>query len=371
MSAVLDISEFVTTIGATGAADAVSAPCACDDSVVGGAARGRARERPGAGALKALRGLTATTEECAEDVARAPGTACASRRVVQAVVAFADAVVATGEGEGASTAAIAPAAAPPTLPRSDDPASRAVRAAAEALECDSESCVITHPAFLRFVGEERLVDTATIERELATRFKAQGPRASTKLLNNYNIDETLRRWARLFPDFYPCPFAMMDFDRTQEPFAALDIVDVLEGRAPLDLGPGFGVVRRPARCFGCVVNTDTSTGPGKHWVAVFVDCRSAPWSVEYFNSAGNPPPRAMVGWMERTRARLIEHRRGGEVASVAVTDVDHQESQTECGLYALFYIRRRLEGTPYTFFVEQRVPDDAMTAFRAFVFRAV
>ena len=53
-----------------------------------------------------------------------------------------------------------------------------------------------------------------------------------------------------------------------------------------------------------------------------------------------------------------------------MTDMDHQESRTECGLYALFYIRRRLEGTPLSFFEERPVPDEAMTAFRQHVFRA-
>ena len=100
--------------------------------------------------------------------------------------------------------------------------------------------------------------------------------------------------------------------------------------------------------------------------------------MEYFNSAGRPPPKPMIKWMERTAARLAEYRtskagpltpEGVAVTTVAVTDVDHQESQTECGLYALFYIRRRLEGAPYKLFFEQLVPDAAMTAFRKHVFR--
>src|SRR5208282_3841045 len=107
-----------------------------------------------------------------------------------------------------------------------------------------------------------------------------------------------------FPEFYPCPFAMMDFDSTREAFATVDLADVLRGAEPADLGPGVGAVRRPASCFGCVVNTDNSTSPGKHWVAVFVDCRAPPgepWTVEYFNSVGRPPPKPMAKWMERSR----------------------------------------------------------------------
>ena len=87
----------------------------------------------------------------------------------------------------------------------------------------------------------------------------------------------------------------------------------------------------------------------------------------------------MVAWMERARAVLINYRASlagadatpanTEVRSVAVTSMDHQESQTECGLYALYYIRRRLEGEPYSFFETELVPDSAMAAFRMHVFR--
>jgi hypothetical protein len=222
------------------------------------------------------------------------------------------------------------------------------------------------------VVERGLVPPRALDLELETRFKAPGPRAGKALLSNYNLDETLRRWARVFPGFYPCPFAMMDFDSNGDAFGRLDLLAILEGRVHAELGPGVGRVRRPTTCFGCVVNTDTSRGPGRHWVAVFVDCRpeSKPWTVEYFDSVGHPPPRPMTSWMERTRARLADHRTAPAVETVPVTDIDHQESRTECGLYALFYIRRRLEGAPLQAFARQRIPDAAMTAFRRHVFRA-
>jgi hypothetical protein len=329
-------------------------------------------------ALAALEGLTTSTEECAEDVERAPGAPCASRRVTRAVFAFASAVEAPAPAPAAPGSAALPTAPAATLPAAATPEAEAVRAAAAALGCASESCVLTSPVFRQFVVEKQILPPAALELELATRFKAKGPRNSLALLSNFNIDETLQRWARIFPEFFPCPFAMIDFDRSGEPFATIDLSEVLAGREPLDLGPGFGVVRRPASCFGCVVNTDSSSGPGKHWVAVFVDCRpppGAPWTVEYFNSAGRPPGKPVCAWMERSRARLADYRArlpgaaGGEVVSVPVTDMDHQESQTECGLYAMFYIRRRLEGTPFSFFFRQRIPDKAMTAFRQHVFR--
>jgi hypothetical protein len=259
----------------------------------------------------------------------------------------------------------------PTAPTAE---AQAVREAASILHCDSESCVLSHPDFIRFVDTTLGVPPEKIAAEKERKFKTAGPRNSTELLNNFHIDETLQRWSRVFPEFFAYPFAMMDFDQTGEPFARLDIVDILEGRVQQEMGPGYKPVRRKNQCAGCVLNTDTSAGPGKHWVAVFVDARSPDWTVEYFNSAGRPPPKPMVKWMERARARLQEHRSkrgGGRVETVAVTSVAHQDSQTECGVFALFYIRRRLEGISYTFFQDPKkvVPDDAMTQFRQFIFR--
>lgn len=312
--------------------------------------------------LKALQGITTTTGECAEDIDHEPGTPCASRKMARAVVEFA----AVHKNAG-------PEARHELLPSANSAEAAAVRVAAAVLGCDSESCVVSHPSLRAFVVERKLMAATALDLELDLRYKEGGPRDSLGLLSNFDIDGTLRRWARVFPELYPCPFAMMDFDRNGDHFGVVSMRDMLDGNVSADLGPGIGRVRRKFSCFGCVVNTDTSSGPGKHWVAVFVDCRGGPgdtWTVEYFNSAGNPPPKPMVKWMERTRELLERYRNNsGPVESVSVTDMDHQESQTECGLYALFYIRRRIEGVPYTFFLEQLIPDDAMTTFRTHVFR--
>jgi hypothetical protein len=375
-------------------------PCALAERLASAREGGRERGREGGtrvdniaanlsdDSIKALAGLTTSTDECAEGVEHAEGTPCATKKILKAVAEF---VVAAAPESALATSAIAtsaivtsalaPGGGADLLPTADTPEAIAVRRAAAVLGCTSESCVIAHPTLRQFVVDRRLAAPRALELELELRFKASGPRDSLALLSNYNLDETLQRWARVFPEFFPCPFAMMDFDSNGDYFGDADLPAILEGRADAELGRGVGRIRRPFKCFGCIVNTDTSRGPGKHWVAVFVDCRpppGEPWTVEYFNSAGRPPPKPMLRWMERTRARLADYRasrpecRGAacDVVSVPVTDMDHQESQTECGLYALFYIRRRLEGTPYEFFEQQLVPDDAMTAFRQHVFRA-
>ncbi len=281
--------------------------------------------------------------ECANE-GEAP---CSRGPVLRALVAFA------GETGGAAPGGAAPGGA-------------VVERAAERAACGSESCVLASGAF-RAHAQRQGVTPAQIRAELERRFKAAGPRRGAALLSNYNIDQTLRRWMREFPTFYACPFAMMDFDLTHEDFDRVDLAAVRDGRATAELDGGR---RGPHDRFACVLNTDVSSGPGKHWVAVYADLRAgAGASIEYFNSAGNPPPAPVVGWMERQRALL--RAAGVEAAAVPVTSVAHQRGQTECGLYTLYYIRRRLEGTPFEFFMRNLVPDEAMTAFRSRCFREV
>lgn len=322
---------------------------------LGGAARGRrpdnVRAQPplDADAEAALAPLTTTVSECA--LRRAAGEPCMSAPAVDLLARFIEA--------RPGPPPPGPEAPPEALP------SGPVREAAAALGCPTEACILAHREFRRFAaaaGEGGLPAA-----ELAQRFKPEGPRESLALLSNYDIDATLRRWRREFPAFHACPFAMMDFATNGDAFGAADLGALLAGPAPREAG------RRRAETFGCVVNTDRSSGPGKHWVAVFVDARpgpEAPWTVEYFNSAGNPPPPPMAAWMEERRASLAAARGPGGAEAVAVTDLAHQKSQTECGLYALYYIRRRLEGAPFDSFFRRRVPDAAMTAFRRHLFRA-
>lgn len=259
---------------------------------------------------------------------------------------------------------------------------KAVEAAKATLNCQGEACILDHP---EFVGGLTPDARLTVKQDLALRFKPVGPRDTTALLSNYDIDGTLQQWALKFPQFYCCPFAMADFETAGGGLAQVSLPDVYRGSEPLQLGGRR--IRRPCRTFACVLNTDVSSGPGQHWVAVFVDMRGEPdlrsdnrrsegasnsrqpWSVEYFNSAGNPPFQSVARWMESTARALREAFPAREVQTVPVTRVVHQHSRTECGPYSLFYIRARLDGVPYEQFRRDKVTDAEMTQFRSHLFR--
>lgn len=296
------------------------------------------------------------------------GGSCASPEVKQSIIEFVETISAKVEKGGTSDSnreSNKGESKSELLPVASDPASEAVREAASILGCDSEVCV------LNSIKSRAPAPVAkAIERDLETRYKRKGPRNSTALLSNYDIDGTMDRWAAADPTFYHCNFAMMDFDDTGDELAEVNIAELFAGTKSRGKGKG-----QRFTTFGCVVNTDYSTGPGKHWVAVFVDGRNmanGTITVEYFNSAGHPPPRQMLVWMARTVQALEQYCASAgiqcKVTQESVTSIEHQNSRTECGLYSLYYIRRRLDGVPFGDFKEHWVPDDAMIEFRKHCF---
>jgi hypothetical protein len=329
-----------------------------------------------------LPGVSTDTGECSEKARRENGGACSSAQVLAVIGDFvktnassAFLVSPVPDDAASDDAAPADAAVPDDAAASND-TSQILRSAEVALGCTTEACVIKHPQFRSFVSQSDL-DVRSLDVELGSRFKPSGPRNTVQWLSSDNIDSVLQQWAAAFPKFFNHPYNMIDFEKRGGSLSRVSVDDILEGRAVQSLGAMQSSVRRPCDHFGCVVNTDVSSGSGKHWVAVFGDMRGkGSWSIEYFNSAGNAPPVQIAQWMENIVADLVSFRSAnhatygvGDILSVPVTNVRHQNSNSECGLYALYYLRRRIEGGPASAFRSARIPDEDMTAFRRHVFR--
>lgn len=264
------------------------------------------------------------------------------------------------------------------------------------LGCDgSEACIYTKKEFKDHVDNSNtIIDSKYLTNVVKQYFKPRGPRNSLDWLDNIGIDNTLAIWARTdFNDFYPYSMNMMDFEgpryynkdeATMNPsqkakyykgsLATVNILDIMNGKVDVPQGPGFTSIKRPCKRMACVLNTDTSNGSGEHWVCIFIDLTSPLWTLEYFNSSGRPPPPPITRFLHHTKDILQGHiQQNGLSNTLEVIDhvatIQHQFSSSECGLYALFYIRKRLEGTPYTYFQDHHIKDEYMTEFRKYVFR--
>jgi hypothetical protein len=237
-------------------------------------------------------------------------------------------------------------------------------AALAATKCDgSQRCLVKRAAARVGVADR----TAAVMG-----LKHPGPADTNSPLTNKDIDMTLARWRRAFPRFCPVGFALMNFN---DYASSLRDFDPAKARAA------------GADTIGCVLNTDKYGGSGKHWVCVFVDMRAPaagarPWTVEYYNSTANKPPKSAAQWLTTTRNRLEAARAAeagqpapapggrspGGVAEVLSRTAPEQRENTECGLFALHYIFARLRGATIEELRAHTLSDAKMRGFRSAVF---
>jgi hypothetical protein len=259
------------------------------------------------------------------------------------------------------------------IPKVDSPTD-IVQSAIKETGCDAESCMLSQREVVEHLSNEMGGTEAHNEiKKTAKKLKPKGPKDNFSWLNNSDIDDTLRNWADEYTDFYPYCFCMMDFERPLDPswpkgsLASIKIADLIEGRAAIE-----GQSPRPFRRMACVLNTDTSTGRGKHWVCLFMNCQpDAQWTIEYFNSSGNPPTKEINAWVAKVLPEFnaMDMKYGPKLGTKFIFyNVQHQRSRTECGMYSLFYIRARLNGIPIEAFNTKRVADEHMKDFRSHIF---
>lgn len=193
-------------------------------------------------------------------------------------------------------------------------------------------------------------------------YKVRGPADSTALLNNMNIDSVMEQWARNYrmhgKAFYHMAFQMIDFAETGGELANLSLAEL---------------INKKYDCFGVVINTDVSTGGGKHWFCVYGDlCHEGtdadPIVIEFFNSSGNGPVDQMLEWMEGTIHEMWrDHKLRVEWVRAAPTRL--QNSNTECGMWSLMYIKNRLDGHDVDYFYKAGIKDSDMIKARQQLFR--
>jgi hypothetical protein len=239
-----------------------------------------------------------------------------------------------------------------------------MKSAKSKLSCNTEKCVVEKVA--------TNIDYIEAKREVNLYLKIAGP-LSTDLLSNVNIDKTLFQWSQMYKDFYPYCFNMVNYaSYSYRQGRVVNKPDSLATILFTDLY--FGEFGKEYRCAACVINTDTYQGPGKHWMALFADARDNEWTVEFFNSSGNAPSPEWVNWMVKTKIGM-EHiadrlKLNKKIEMLKVSNIRHQQSLTECGLYSLFYIWARLNRIPPQYFMENPIPDQLMFEFRHHLFHS-
>jgi len=152
-------------------------------------------------------------------------------------------------------------------------------------------------------------------------------------LSNFDIDAVIQQYETAYPEFVFLGPTPIDFDSKKD-----------DGKCVTEEICGFSLAKEWAKGkkkIGVIYNLDTSEGPGTHWVSMFIDMADPEPYMFYFNSTAEPMPSEVRKLMDRIQKQWLSLPASHKKKLIEYTSddkVEHQHSNTECGMYSLFFI---------------------------------
>jgi len=170
-------------------------------------------------------------------------------------------------------------------------------------------------------------------------FKPKGPEHSKDWLTTNNINEVIQQYTDLY---------------TLQNFLFL-------GAQPSDYSKITKVnwpKIKSSKHVGIIFNKDSHNQPGTHWVSVFID--NVNKTVDYFDSLGESPNKNICSFLKNFNLKTYKYN---------FNKIVHQKGGSQCGVYACFFLKKRLEGTTMEYINKQIVSDKMMIDYRKEIFR--
>lgn len=212
-------------------------------------------------------------------------------------------------------------------------------------ECSTEYCWI----------DQAIIKNTRDTNLLMNTFRPKRPMGKYQWLTTSNIHDVMKQYEQLYPDFVFFGPVPMDFAESVPEVANVNVKRLY---------------KQGIRKLGFVFNTDPSDKPGKHWISMFVNLdRSNPY-IGFFDSfAICPPPPAVQ--------RLINYIKGFSEALYNIPNafkiecnmIRHQRSNSECGVYSIYFITESLKGKTFQQISGNIVLDEQMNQHRSEYFR--
>jgi hypothetical protein len=229
-----------------------------------------------------------------------------------------------------------------------------------------ESKILEHPIIHKIIGPD------IANKELVENFKPIGPWDEVPL-NNFEVDSVLDQWKLKWDNYINLHFNMIDF-ANHNGSMTIPISDLIEKKitkfqqkwedTPINL---CTVSSTNPKYISCVLNSGKYGSGGKHWTAIFINIAGLEWTLEFFNSSGNPPYPEVEAWWGKNKVQLEKYieknNLPNKVKCVKVSDIMHQRASTTCGPYSLYYIWSRLNGVDYLQFKHTEITDDIVQNF--------
>lgn len=175
-------------------------------------------------------------------------------------------------------------------------------------------------------------------------------------LDNHSIEAVLKQYEEADPTFKSLGAVPIDF-AAPSPYSKSDKQTCL---LPEFCKLNLDKLRAEGKTgVGIVFNLDPHFKDGSHWISMYIDVNTP--ACYYFDSYGYPPPKQVkilmeTIWSQDRRCKLAYNGRR------------FQYSESECGIYSIYFIVCMHSGVQFKRFVKHRVKDQVMLFLRSWFF---
>lgn len=155
-------------------------------------------------------------------------------------------------------------------------------------------------------------------------------------LSNFDILNVLQQYEQKYPHFVFIGPTTIDFDTTLPEYNNHCVEQKL-----CDFHVSH-YVKKNVNKIGVIFNLDKHDEKGSHWVSLFIDLQHK--IIFFFDSAGNKTPKEINHFVEKIKKQGMEMKKPLNFTFYENYPTTHQESNTECGMYSLFFIITMLTG---------------------------
>lgn len=182
-------------------------------------------------------------------------------------------------------------------------------------------------------------------------YRETGPKGRFTWLNTVNLDNVMTQYQNMYPDFYYLGTVPIDFDDLDEKhqYSNYDYNKLMKD----------GKYK-----FGVVFNLDFHYQSGSHWVALFADFKSG--DIDFFDSYGEKPHERILKLMNSMKKTCDKNN---IKCRIDWNKVQHQQGNSECGVYSINFIARRLAGQTLEDTSKERTDDNVVNQCRKVYFR--
>jgi len=221
--------------------------------------------------------------------------------------------------------------------------------------CHTESCWLKQKFMENNLNNEEL-HNYTFAPKAPEKWK-ENP---TTWLNSTDIEKVMKQYEHSFPCFRFIGPTPIDFDTH-----VYDNKCVWEELCHFELSK---YIKEGVNKIGIIFNTDPHTKGGAHWISLFIHLKKK--YIFFFDSNGTRMPKEIKVFCERVMKQAEDI--GIELTLDQNAPFEHQEGNTECGMYSLYLIITLLRDKhPYTYFKDTKITDKAMENMRKKYFNPI